>query len=171
VESIIPISATGKYVPSTGAPFLLPSPFPSLQLRVCRCWALSLTRERVYRLQLLLALASVVILWSESSGTRDHILLSQIRDFPFRRFLRLAGSRWRYSTPPVNGISCLWTSLFSLICAWTRIEQKTYPQLLLVLSLPGKQRIYRSVPQQRLVYCGLFTQLLFGNAFMCRSIF
>jgi hypothetical protein len=37
---------------------------------------------------------------SASPGTRDHILLSQIWDFPFRRLLRLAGSRWRYSTPP-----------------------------------------------------------------------
>jgi hypothetical protein len=27
-------------------------------------------------------------------------LLSQIWDFPFRRLLRLSGSRWRYSTPP-----------------------------------------------------------------------
>jgi hypothetical protein len=35
--------------------------------------------------------------------TRDHILLSQIWDFPFRRFLRLAGPRWRYSTPPPRG--------------------------------------------------------------------
>jgi hypothetical protein len=33
-------------------------------------------------------------------GTRDHILLSQIWDFPFRRLLRLAGSRWRYSILP-----------------------------------------------------------------------
>jgi hypothetical protein len=31
------------------------------------------------------------------------ILLSQIRDFPFRRLLRLAGSRWRYSIPPSHG--------------------------------------------------------------------
>jgi hypothetical protein len=45
-------------------------------------------------------LASAVILGSESRGTRDHILLSQIRDFPFRRLLRLTGSQWRYSTPP-----------------------------------------------------------------------
>jgi hypothetical protein len=29
-----------------------------------------------------------------------HILLSRIWDFPFRRLLRLAWSRWRYSTPP-----------------------------------------------------------------------
>jgi hypothetical protein len=61
-----------------------------------------LTRGRVCRLQLLLALASSVILESESRGTRDHISLSQIRDFPFRR-LRLARLRWRYSTPPPHG--------------------------------------------------------------------
>jgi hypothetical protein len=35
-------------------------------------------------------------LGSESRVTRDHILLSQIRDFPFRRLLRLARLRWRY---------------------------------------------------------------------------
>jgi hypothetical protein len=51
-------------------------------LRVCWCGPLSLTRERVCRLQLLLVLASAVILGSESRGTRDHILLSQIRDSP-----------------------------------------------------------------------------------------
>jgi hypothetical protein len=45
--------------------------------------ALSLTRRRICRLQLLLALASAVI---------------HIRDFPFRRLLRLAELRWRYST-------------------------------------------------------------------------
>jgi hypothetical protein len=39
------------------------------------------------------------------SGPRDHILLSQIRDIPFRRLLRLAGLRWRYSTPPPHGIN------------------------------------------------------------------
>jgi hypothetical protein len=73
------------------------------QLRVCWFRAPSLTRRRVCRLQLLLALASAVIFGSESRKTRDHILLSQIRDFPFRRLLRLAGSRWRYSTPPPHG--------------------------------------------------------------------
>jgi hypothetical protein len=74
------------------------------QLRVCSCGALSLTRERVCHLQLLLVLASAVILGSESRGTCDHILLSQIRDIPFCRVLRLAGLRWRYSTPPPHGI-------------------------------------------------------------------
>jgi hypothetical protein len=97
------------------------------QLQVCWCRALSLTRDRVCRLHLLLVLASAVILGSESRGTRDHILLSQIRDspnlegqvpvfisprnrvarlyphalvFPFRRILRLAGIRWRNSNLP-----------------------------------------------------------------------
>jgi hypothetical protein len=73
------------------------------QLRVWSCGALSLTRGRVCRLQILLAFASAVILGSESRGTRDPNVLSQIRDFPFRRLLRLAGSRWRYSTPPPHG--------------------------------------------------------------------
>jgi hypothetical protein len=63
----------------------------------------SLTRGRVCRLQLLLALASAVILVSESRWTQNHILLSQIRDCPFRRLLLLAGLRWRYSTPPPHG--------------------------------------------------------------------
>jgi hypothetical protein len=31
-------------------------------------------------------------------------LLSQIRDFRIRRLLRLAGLRWRYSTPPPHGL-------------------------------------------------------------------
>jgi hypothetical protein len=34
----------------------------------------------------------------KSRGTRDNILLCQIRDFPFCSFLRLAGLRWRYSS-------------------------------------------------------------------------
>jgi hypothetical protein len=74
------------------------------QLRICWCGALSLTRGRVCRLKLLLALTSAVIFGSEPRGTHDHILLSQIRDFPFRLLLRLAGLRWRYSTPPTYGV-------------------------------------------------------------------
>jgi hypothetical protein len=68
--------------------------------RVYWYWAHSLTRGRVNRLQFLLVLASAVIFGSESRRTRGHILLSQIWDFPFRRLLRLAGSRWKNSTPP-----------------------------------------------------------------------
>jgi hypothetical protein len=58
-----------------------------------------LWREDGWLFYMLLALASVVFLRSESPGTRDHILLSQIRDFPLRRLLRLTWSRWMYSTP------------------------------------------------------------------------
>jgi hypothetical protein len=53
---------------------------PVRQLQVFWCWAPSLTRGRVCHLQLLLALASTVILGSESRGIHDHILLSHIRD-------------------------------------------------------------------------------------------
>jgi hypothetical protein len=48
------------------------------QLRSCFCGASSLTRGRVCLLFMLPALASAVFLWSESLGTSDHILLSQI---------------------------------------------------------------------------------------------
>jgi hypothetical protein len=57
-----------------------------------------LTTGWACNLQLLLALASAFIRGSESRGTRDNILLSEIRDFTFRRLLRLAWLRWRYST-------------------------------------------------------------------------
>jgi hypothetical protein len=60
---------------------------------------------------MLLALASVVFLGSETLWTRNHILQSQIWDFPFRRLLRLAGSRWRYSTPPPHRVNLNWTTL------------------------------------------------------------
>jgi hypothetical protein len=42
----------------------------------------ALRRGLVYRSQLLLVFASAVILRSESRGTHDHILVSQIRDSP-----------------------------------------------------------------------------------------
>jgi hypothetical protein len=60
-------------------------------------------RKLRVRLWLLMALANAVILESESLRTRDHNLLSQIRDLPSRRFLRLAGLRWRYSNRPPHG--------------------------------------------------------------------
>jgi hypothetical protein len=65
------------------------------QLRVCWCGAPSLMKGRVCRLQLLLDLASAVIFGSESRGTREHILLPQIPDFPIRRLLRLECLRRR----------------------------------------------------------------------------
>jgi hypothetical protein len=49
------------------------------------------------------ALASAAFLGSKSLGTLNHILLSQVWDFPFRRLVRLAGSLRSYSTPPPHG--------------------------------------------------------------------
>jgi hypothetical protein len=79
-------------------------------LRSCFRGAPSLTRGWVCLLYMLLALVSAVFLGSESLGTHHHILLSLILDFPFRRLLRLAGSRWKYSTPPPHGFEhiCLY---------------------------------------------------------------
>jgi hypothetical protein len=50
-------------------------------------WGALLTRGRVCRLQMLLVLASTVIFGSKPHATRDHMLLSQIRYFPFCRLL------------------------------------------------------------------------------------
>jgi hypothetical protein len=63
----------------------------------------SLARGRVRLLYMLLVLVSVVFLVPESFGNRDNILVYQIWNFPFRRLLQFAGSRWRYSTPPPHG--------------------------------------------------------------------
>jgi hypothetical protein len=57
---------------------------------------------------ILLALSNAAIIGSESLGAHDHILRSQIRDFPFRPLQRLAG---RYSTPPPHGI--LWPNVLN----------------------------------------------------------
>jgi hypothetical protein len=87
--------------------FLAPSPlrltaglFSQMNTCVHRPYITSsLRRGWVCHLQLLLALASAFILGSESRGSRENILLPQIRDFPPCLLLRLAGLRWRYSTP------------------------------------------------------------------------
>jgi hypothetical protein len=55
------------------------------QLRFCFYGAPSLSRRRIWFLYMLLDLASVVFIASESIWTCDHISLSQIWDFPSRR--------------------------------------------------------------------------------------
>jgi hypothetical protein len=100
----------------------------------------------VCRLQLLLVLARAVILRSESRGTHDLILLYEVRDssnlkgsghriyipqeqgspviptgtgFHFRRLLRLAGLRWRYSTtPPHANCITFFHARLHLPCRW-----------------------------------------------------
>jgi hypothetical protein len=113
------------------------------QLLVCYFVAPSLMRGRVCNLLLLLVLASAVPLVSESRGT----LLSKFlrlpqpggpgpriynpleqggpdippgTGFPFRRLLRLAVLRWRYSiTPPHGNLYFLaYTAYYALRCSW-----------------------------------------------------
>jgi hypothetical protein len=112
-------------------------------------------RGRVCRLQLLVGLSSEVILRSESRGTHNHILLSQIRDFvnlegsgpriyipqeeggpvippgtglPFRRLLRLARLRWRYS----NRSLCRLVQLVSLYSLGADVTENTVSVVSLV---------------------------------------
>jgi hypothetical protein len=123
------------------------------QLLVCWYGTLPLKRGRVCRLQLLLALASIVILGSESRGIRDRILLFQIRDFPFRRLLRLARLRWKYSTPPPHGmLTDLVAPVVLLITPrhgpHTNTPFPKVPPLLRVDSLL-RERVYRAVAQKR----------------------
>jgi hypothetical protein len=120
------------------------------QLWDCWCGMLSLTRGRVCRLQLLLVHASAVLLGSESRITRDLILLSQIRDFPFRHLLRLAGLRWRYSTPPPHEIT-LWTLA---------------PVVLLITSRHGPRRKHRF---RQYLYCCVWIHCR-GNMFVCDDV-
>jgi hypothetical protein len=86
----------------------------------------SLTRRWVFHLQMLLALASAVILRSESSGTFycftfERVFISPQEQggpvippgtwYPFRRLLRLAGLRWRYSNPPPHEVALSYSGI------------------------------------------------------------
>jgi hypothetical protein len=87
------VSESESYVTTNGQPTSLSwnqAPFWGLcpDLYYCLTVVGFLMRGRVCRLQLQLALASAVIFGSEFRRTRDHILLSQIWDFPFRCLLR-----------------------------------------------------------------------------------
>jgi hypothetical protein len=92
------------------------------------------------RLQLQLALASAVIFGSESRRTRGHILLSPIRDFPFRRLLRLAGSRWRYSTPPLEI-----TALAVLVITSRHGPHRNHRSSIVACAFVARERVYRVV--------------------------
>jgi hypothetical protein len=111
----------------------------SRQFRVCWCKAPSLTRGRICRLQLLLTRTRAVILgftvprdsWPyftvsdsklpQPGGPGPRIYISQEQGgpvippgtgFPFRRLLRLARLRWRYSNPLPHGLMA--ENIFSL---------------------------------------------------------
>jgi hypothetical protein len=91
----------------------------------CRPCTFSQLIRGLLTAKLLLAIASTVILGSESGGTRYHILLFQIRDLPFRRLIRLAGLRWWYSTPPLHGIASV-VSKSKSHCDWWSVSQSVF---------------------------------------------
>jgi hypothetical protein len=96
------------------------------ELRVCWCGALSLTKGLACRLQLLLALASAVILRPSPVGlaTIFHCLICETSFLSPPATRRLAGLRWRYSTPHPHGILPLlfWESRY---ISAARTTQKT----------------------------------------------
>jgi hypothetical protein len=82
-------------------------------------------------------LARAVIFGSESRRTRDHTLMSQIRDFPFRRLLRFAGLRWRYSTPPPHGrpFSAPYSRLASFRNVLRTVQESPSQKVLILVSV------------------------------------
>jgi hypothetical protein len=64
---------------------------------------------------MLLAFANIVFLGSESLGTRDHILLSQIWDFPFRRLYDSRGHGGGIQTHLHTGVTPLSLKQFFVI--------------------------------------------------------
>jgi hypothetical protein len=78
-------------------------------LRVCFYGMLSVTRGRVCRLQLFLVSPAQSFSCPSPVGFAT-IFYSQIPDFPFHRLLRLAGSRWRCSTPTTQGKEPIFTN-------------------------------------------------------------
>jgi hypothetical protein len=108
-----------------------------------------------------------------SRGTRDHILLSQIRDFPFRRLLWLTGLRWRYSTPPPHGIdfnflihptNYLCINMFNIAGTWVNLQTH-------IIITIGKTALFE--PQPSLEYSVRlhpgFTLLDFATVFSLHS--
>jgi hypothetical protein len=149
------------------------------QLNTCGCSPYvtsSLTRGLVCRLQLLLGLASAVILRSESRGIHDHILLSQIRDSP-----NLEGQVPVFISPR-NRVAQLYPqALGSLRLAGlprlhTRYSLPSFSSVFLITPLHGPSRKHRF---QQYFYCcmrircrgNVFTEPLFRNGSTLYSVF
>jgi hypothetical protein len=130
----------------------------------------------LWDLKPLLAVASAVILRSKSRGTRDRILLPQIRDFHFRRLLRLAGSRWRCSNPPPHGRYVRESSdcnrqLVLIITPRHVPRRKRLYHYCCVLSLPWKHACLRSHNLTMVVVWLLLLLSLPGNGSTYHSIY
>jgi hypothetical protein len=66
----------------------------------------------------------------------DQFLLSQIWGFPFRRLLRLAGSRWRYSTPPPHGFFLAFSRVPTFITSAEPNTNHHFQQFTLLCAYP-----------------------------------
>jgi hypothetical protein len=110
-------------------------------------------------IQLLLALTSAVILVSKSSGTHDHISLSQIQDSPSWRarspYLYPAGRGWPSHTPRY------WV-LFSSPPTTRRAMMEEFKPT----SCFQDNSSARTMQKTQLLYCcrGMFTTLLHSNS-------
>jgi hypothetical protein len=133
------------------------------QLWSCSSGAPSLTRGRVCLLYMLLTLVSIVFLGSKSLGTRNHILQSQIWDFPFCCLLWLAGSWWRYSNTPQ--LYSLW-----LLCT-DRVENTVSNSTSIVacVSFGVGTCLPSRCLEMALAYL-LITQSLHSNGYTCYNV-
>jgi hypothetical protein len=105
-----------------------PDIYCSLTVTVLLLWG-ALSDERTdLSFYMLLALASVVFLGSESLGIRDHILLSRIWNFPFRRLLRSLHVSF-YRLGRIHGNSFLTKAL-----SWKRAYWKFHHWVTKILS-------------------------------------
>jgi hypothetical protein len=90
------------------------------------------------------------------TGTRLPSYILTGTGFPFRRFLRLAGLRWRYSNPPPHGVDTSWPGIIVYIalgwnhrkrCSHRRCIETAVLRLLLAYSLQ-RECVYRTVAYQ-----------------------
>jgi hypothetical protein len=128
----------------------------------------SLTKGWIYHLQLLLALASAFILGSESRGTRDHILLSQIRDFPLCHLLRLAG----HGPHRKQGLYCLGNLFTARYLAIDVLYCCNAPGCSLVTGpLPGKGKPFAYFWPRIFLRENMFILLFPSNGCTCHNTF
>jgi hypothetical protein len=102
----------------------------------------SLTIGWVYRLQMLLVVASEVILRSEIRGTHDYILLSQIRNSPILEGQVPVFISPRKRVTPVISLACPVGPRYITLA---RTAYKTPRPLLLRQYLLPRKRRYRAV--------------------------
>jgi hypothetical protein len=133
-------------------------------LRVCWCGALSLTRGRICHLQVLLVLASAVIFGSESRGTRDHILLSQIRDFLSVASYDSQGYGGGIRTRLHTGLNELMNGLSFYNSRRTEERPLQPPVRVLVCSIRCHGNVLTN-------FCGINVREFRGNALISTSVF